>query len=294
MRISRSPGLWVFSSLLRLSVSAAALVTVFASTSAPALAAPVDKRELEARADFAAGRYQKAVDTFAQLFADTGDPLYLRNIGRCYQKMKRAQEAIDSFQEYLLKGKNLSKSERSEIEGYIKEMQALKASEAPPPPQPVVRPPAAPVSTPAPFPAGEAPPPSAALPPPPPLAPMPPSTPPPAASDGRSWRIAGIATAAGGVALIAAGIGFGAAAQSAADSVGKKYSSSTDSAGKRDATLQWVGYGVGAAALAAGTLLYLHGRQPGGEHATATGTRSLHGLAWLDGHAGAVLLEGAF
>jgi tetratricopeptide (TPR) repeat protein len=274
---------------LRLSLTAAALVTVSAATSAPALAAPVDKRELDARADFAAGRYQKAVDTFAQLFADTGDPLYLRNIGRCYQKMKRAQEATDSFQEYLLKGKNLSKSERSEIEGYIKEMQALKASEAPPPPPPP------PVVTPppsiAPPPAAVAPPPSAALPPP---APMPPSAPPSAANDGRSWRIAGIATAAGGVALIAAGIGFGAAAQSAADDVGKKYSSSTDSAGKRDATLQWVGYGVGAAALATGTLLYLHGRHPDGEHASATGARSLHGVAWLDGRAGAVLLEGAF
>ncbi len=286
--------LWVFSSLLRLSLAAVAVGTVFAATSAPALAAPVDKRELEARADFAAGRYQKAVDTFAQLFADTGDPLYLRNIGRCYQKMRRAQEALDSFQEYLLKGKNLSKSERSEIEGYIKEMQALKASEAPPPPPPVVTPPPAPVPTPAPPPPGVAPPPSAALPPPPPLAPLPSSAPPSAATDGRSWRIAGIATAAGGVALIAAGIGFGAAAQSAADDVGKKYSSSTDSAGKRDATLQWVGYGVGAAALAAGTLLYLHGRHPDGEHASATGARSLHGVAWLDGRAGAVLLEGAF
>jgi tetratricopeptide (TPR) repeat protein len=268
---------------LRLSLGLAALVTVVSVTSAPALAAPVDKREREARADFAAGRYQKAVDTFAQLFADTGDPLYLRNIGRCYQKMKRPQEAIDSFQEYLLKGKNLSASERQEIEGFIKEMQALKASEAPPPP-PVLTPPP-PV----------APPPAAAAMPPPvePLAPMPPSAP-PSTSDGRSWRIAGIATAAGGVALIAAGIGFGAAAQSAADDVGKKYNSSTDSAGKRDATLQWVGYGVGAAALAAGTLLYLHGRQPESEHASATGARSLHGVAWLDGHAGAVLLEGAF
>ena len=286
--------MWVFSSLLRLSLAAAALVTVFAASSAPVLAAPVDKRELEARADFAAGRYQKAVDTFAQLFADTGDPLYLRNIGRCYQKMKRAQEATDSFQEYLLKSKNLSKSERQEIEGYIKEMQALKASEAPPPPPPVVTPPPAPVSAPAPLQAGVPPPPSAALPPPPPLTPMAPSAPPFAVSDGRSFRIAGIATAAGGVALIAAGIAFGAAAQSAADDVGKKYSSSTDSAGKRDATLQWVGYGAGAAALAAGTLLYLHGRPPGGEHASATGTRSLHGVAWLDGRAGAVLLEGAF
>jgi tetratricopeptide (TPR) repeat protein len=288
MRISRSPSLWVFSSLLRLSLGLAVLVTVVSVTSAPALAAPVDKREREARADFAAGRYQKAVDTFAQLFADTGDPLYLRNIGRCYQKMKRAQEAIDSFQEYLLKAKNLSKPERQEIEGYVKEMQALKASEAPPPAPPVVTPPP-PVTPP---PAAVATPPA---PPPPiePLAPMPPSAP-PSTSDGHVWRIAGIATAAGGVALIAAGIGFGAAAQSAADDVGKKYNSSTDSAGKRDATLQWVGYGVGAAALAAGTLLYLHGRQPESEHASATGARSLHGVAWLDGHTGAVLLEGAF
>jgi tetratricopeptide (TPR) repeat protein len=288
MRISGSPGLWVFSALLRLALGGAVLGALLAVTSAPALAAPVDKREREARADFAAGRYQKAVDTFAQLFADTGDPLYLRNIGRCYQKMKRAQEAIDSFQEYLLKAKNLSKPERQEIEGYVKEMQALKASEAPPPAPPVVTPPP-PVTPP---PAAVATPPA---PPPPiePLAPMPPSAP-PSTSDGHVWRIAGIATAAGGVALIAAGIGFGAAAQSAADDVGKKYNSSTDSAGKRDATLQWVGYGVGAAALAAGTLLYLHGRQPESEHASATGARSLHGVAWLDGHTGAVLLEGAF
>jgi tetratricopeptide (TPR) repeat protein len=286
MRISGSPGLWVFSALLRLALGGAVLGALLAVTSAPALAAPVDKREREARADFAAGRYQKAVDTFAQLFADTGDPLYLRNIGRCYQKMKRAQEAIDSFQEYLLKGKNLSQSEQQEIEGFIKEMQALKASEAPPPPPPAVMPPP-PIGAP---PGAAATPPA---PPPEPLAPMPPSAPQSASSGGRGWRIAGIATAAGGVALIAAGIGFGSAAQSAADSVAKKYSSSTDSAGKRDATLQWVGYGVGAAALAAGTLLYLHGRQPEGEHA-ATGARSLHGVAWLDGHAGAVLLEGTF
>ena len=195
--MSRSPRLSFLPAItLRVSLGLAAAASVLAVASPPALAAPVDKRELEARADFAAGRYQKAVDTFAQLFADTGDPLYLRNIGRCYQKMKRTQEAIDSFQEYLLKGKNLSKSERQEIEGYIKEMQALKASEAPPP-APVVTPPA---------------PPPVAAPPPAPLAPMPvvplgatgaPAT----GGDGRSWRIAGIATAAGGVALIAVGIG---------------------------------------------------------------------------------------
>ena len=110
------------------------LLAVLLSTGAVAQAAPLDKRELEARADFAAGRYQKAVDGFASLFADTADPLYLRNIARCYQKMKRPQEAIDGFQEYLHKAKNLSKAERQEIDGYIKEMEALKASEAVAPP----------------------------------------------------------------------------------------------------------------------------------------------------------------
>src|SRR4029079_11448915 len=109
-------------------------------------------------------------------------------------------------QEYLLKGKSLSASERQEIEGFIKEMQALKASEAPPPPPPVVTP--APPAAPPPAAAVTAPPP----PPVEPLAPMPPSAP-PSTSDGRGWRIAGIATAAGGVALIAAGFAFGAAAQ---------------------------------------------------------------------------------
>ena len=118
---------------LRVAMCVAVLSVGAAVGGDPAHAAPIDKRELEARADFAAARYQKAIDTFAQLFADTADPLYLRNIGRCYQKMKRPQEAIDTFQEYLLKGRNLSKRERQEIDGYIKEMQALKASEAPPP-----------------------------------------------------------------------------------------------------------------------------------------------------------------
>ena len=80
------------------------------SAGAIAHAAPLDAREREARADFAAGRYQKAVDAFAALFAETADPIYLRNIGRCYQKMKKPQEAIDSFQEYLHKAKALSKS----------------------------------------------------------------------------------------------------------------------------------------------------------------------------------------
>jgi hypothetical protein len=172
-----------------------ALVFVLLGAGAVAQAAPVDKRELEARADYAAGRYGKAVDGFAALFADTADPVYLRNIGRCYQKMKQPQQAIDSFQEYLQKAKTLSRTERREIEGYMAEMEVLKraqAAEAPAAPPAVIAPPV--TATPLP----EAPPLSVA---PPSL--TPPVTisqpaPPPASEAGnaRSWRIAGIATAA--------------------------------------------------------------------------------------------------
>jgi hypothetical protein len=88
-----------------------------------AVAAP-DAREIEAREDFAAGRYQQAVEIFARLYAET-----LRNIGRCYQNLGEADHAITSFREYLRKAKNMSPDEHAEIEGYIKEMQDLKRAQ---------------------------------------------------------------------------------------------------------------------------------------------------------------------
>ena len=66
-------------------------------------------------------------------------------------------------------------------------------------------------------------------------------------------------TGAAGVALVAVGLAYGAAAESAADAVSQQYSAETESNGKRDVTLQWVGYGVGAAAIVTGAVLYIHG-----------------------------------
>jgi tetratricopeptide (TPR) repeat protein len=94
---------------------------VFAIADPPCTAAPIDPRELNARKEFAAGRYDQSVEIFAGLFAETGDPVFLRNIARCYQKLKRPDEAIANFQEYLTKG-NLSSGERAEIESYVEEM----------------------------------------------------------------------------------------------------------------------------------------------------------------------------
>ena len=90
--------------------------------------------EMKAREQFAAGRYDEAIDTFAKLYAKSLNPVYTRNIGRCYQKKREPQKAIDQFQDYLAKtksGKNkISADERAEIEGYIKEMEALRDEQA--------------------------------------------------------------------------------------------------------------------------------------------------------------------
>jgi hypothetical protein len=99
--------------------------------------------EMKARESFAAGRYDEALEIFAKLYAETLNPIYLRNIGRCQQKLKQPDKAIDAFRDYLIKGgKKISADEKAEINGYIKEMEALRDEQAsrqqvPPPVAPV-------------------------------------------------------------------------------------------------------------------------------------------------------------
>jgi hypothetical protein len=101
--------------------------------------------EMKAREAFAAGRYDEALELFAKLYAQTLHPVYLRNIGRCHQKLRQPDKAIDKFNEYLAKEKKISADERKEIEGYIKEMEALRDEQArqatPPTPPPTNNPP---------------------------------------------------------------------------------------------------------------------------------------------------------
>jgi tetratricopeptide (TPR) repeat protein len=88
--------------------------------------ARTDPRELQAREAFAASRYREALDLYAKLFAEKLHPTYLRNIGRCHQNMGNADEAILSFRDYLRKAPDLPASERQEVEGFIREMEALQ------------------------------------------------------------------------------------------------------------------------------------------------------------------------
>jgi type II secretory pathway pseudopilin PulG len=128
---------------------AAAVVVVVMALALPGAARADNAAEMKARADFAAGHYDRALDAFAALYAQTLNPIYLRNIGRCHQKLREPDKAIDSFREYLGKAKKISAEERAEIDGYIKEMEELRADQAqaakpaeptPPPTPPVVAP----------------------------------------------------------------------------------------------------------------------------------------------------------
>ena len=97
---------------------------------APPAVAADDPRELQARRLYAKGEYDAALELYATLFAESGDPLFLRNIGRCNQKLERPDKAIGAFRDYLQRGRKLKTSERQEIESYIKEMEELKARQA--------------------------------------------------------------------------------------------------------------------------------------------------------------------
>lgn len=124
-----------------LSLGAAICVALLAG---PARAAD-DPREVQGRAMFAKGEYGKALDLYATLFAETNDPLFLRNIGRCYQKLRVPDKAIEAFHEYVRRSPKLKASEQAEIDGFIKEMEELqraereKAALTPPPPPPDLR-----------------------------------------------------------------------------------------------------------------------------------------------------------
>src|SRR6185295_47886 len=153
----RSSGRWP-------AVIAVAVLLAVAAGAAPAHADSPDRQtEISARQAFAAGRYDEAIELFAKLYAETLNPIYLRNIGRCHQKKRQPDKAIDAFRDYLAKGRGITAAERKEIQGYIREMEELRDEEAkraqapqpqPPPAQQEQAPPVQPLGT-QPSPAGD-------------------------------------------------------------------------------------------------------------------------------------------
>lgn len=200
--------------------------------------------------------------------------------------------AIANFREYLNKAKKLSPGEKEEVEGYIHELEAsrapLKSAEPAPPPPTSNRTPAVTEAPPAktsatePRPAARESTPAVRDEPaqrgtPSEVAARTPSEESPQRTQIRTSAepgtrsgvsVPGVVLAVVGVAAIGGGVAFGLAARSAASAVASQYDPNRESAGKRDATLQWVGYGVGAAALVTGVILLVRG--PGEPEASSS------------------------
>jgi hypothetical protein len=218
----------------------------------PAAAGP-DPRELEARTACLAGDYAKGVTLLSQLFVSTRNPTHIYNQGRCFEQNARYRDAVSRFQEYLRVAKDEPVEERAEAQRHIADCRASLLQESggstPPPPSP----PPVTVTT---------------VPPSPPPVVQPVSQPrasEPAHRAGSGLRIAGITTAAAGGAALIAGIVLNAKVNSMASDFEKYngYTDSRESERKSYETWGWVSYGVGAACIGTGAVLYFLGARAG-------------------------------
>jgi tetratricopeptide (TPR) repeat protein len=257
---------------------------------APANAASRTKhqaKERQARAACLSGDYQKGVSILAQLFVVSKDPTYLFNQGRCFEQNRRYEDAIARFQEYLRAAKDVEPAGREEANKHIADCEALlgrpKGEGAAVAPVPVVAPPAppAPVA-----------PPVAAAPPPTPASveavAQPASE--PQRSSGSGLRTAGVITAAtGGVALVAAVL-LNLKVNGMTDDLHQPdgYTDAKESSRKDYKTAASISYGLGAACVAAGAVLYILGWKSHGSSASVALAPALG-----PGQAGAVI-EGSF
>jgi hypothetical protein len=210
-----------------------------------------DARELQAKEACLGGHPDKGIELLAQLYAETSDPTYIYNQGRCFEQNGRPADAVTRFREYLRKA-TLAPDEKADIQKRIEALESESRATGP-----VV----APIA-----PAPSAPGPSATL-----VA----TAPPEPNSRARHFRIAGIAVAGVGAGALAFGVVMGLRASSLSDQVTSDaankgtFSQTTYDEGRTAERYQIVGYSVGAAALIGGTILYLWGFEHGGERETA-------------------------
>jgi hypothetical protein len=256
--------------------------------SAPAFAANKQAQERAARKACLSGNYDRGVDILAELFVDTKNPTYVFNQGRCFEQNSMFKEAISHFEEYLrLSGATLSGADRTDAEKHIADCKAHLPEEATaqvaparafvaplPPPAGTLPAEPATLSQPAESVAAQ-------------KEPLPAHT-----NVGAGLRGSGIVLAAVGVAAAGAGLFFNIKANSMVDEWETKpgaYSSGHASTHQKYTSLMWAGYGLGAACVATGAILYAVGLKARNRPASGVALLPLAG----PGQAGA-LLTGAF
>jgi hypothetical protein len=234
----------------------------------PASAANRQAQERAARKACLTGDPAKGVAILSDLFLDTKDATYIFNQGRCFEQNRKYEDAIARFEEYLRATKaGLSREDREAAEKHIATCRETLAQERGSPsattaPQPSTPPPPPPVPTREPMPT---------LQPPQPIV-VQPQPQPPATHGKAGLRTAGIVTASVGVAALVAAVVLNVKANSMIDEMettNNGYSSAKANDRKTYESLSWVGYGVGAACVATGAVLFGIGLKSGGSASTS-------------------------
>jgi hypothetical protein len=202
----------------------------------------VDPRVGEAKTACAAGNVQKGIELLAELYTATNDPIWIFNQGRCYHQNAQLVQALSRFKEFLRKSKGTPDEDVKDAQNYITEIETEQQKE---------RSLSGAAST-----ATEA------------TNTLSTQAPAPEPKPGRGLRYAGVGVGIFGVAALASGVVFGLLVRQTQNQVEDQTKSGVvDSSaisgklsdGYRYETLQWISYGVGAAAVVAGSLLYWMG-----------------------------------
>jgi hypothetical protein len=245
-----------------------------------ARAGRVEAKERVARKACLTGDATKGVEILADLFIDTDDATYIYNQGRCLEQNNRYEDAIGKFREYLRKAARASADEKADAEKHIADCQALLGKKEAEPVQraPESRPVATPLPEPprpvaAPVPESPSPTATAVVGPgavPPPLTGVEPAAAlgehamaAPSAAGGAGLRVGGIVVMSVGAAALIGGVITNLKYNSMVGDMQHGYDPKTDDSSKTYQTLSIAGYGVGAACLAGGAILYYLGWRAG-------------------------------
>ena len=205
----------------------------------------IEMKEREARKACLSGDYTAGVSILSDLFLDTKVATYLFNQGRCYEQNERYEEAISRFREFLRTSdvdREIAQTHIAECEALLQKKQAAASSVPRGIPTGVPTVPVAPIAEqPRPTEVGTT-----------------VTTTSQPVSSGSGLRKAGLAVTGVGVLGVLVGVGLNYTANQEAAKImpPKTFNRGTESTRKSYETLSWVGYGVGAAGILAGAILY--------------------------------------
>jgi hypothetical protein len=278
--MSQNLGLALFNRFLRGAPIISLLVTM------PALAAgkqAQQSQEQAARKACLNGDYAKGTSILSDLFIQSGgNPVFIFNQARCFESNRRYEDAVARFEEFVRTAEasaaGLTPDDKAAAEKHIADCKRHieQESKTSLPASPTLAPAIAPTAS------ANQPTPEVAQP-----APNPTSS-----NSGAGLRSAGIITASVGGAALVAGILLNLHANSMASDMENNvggYTPSKNSSHDNYVTAMWITYGVGAACVATGAVLF--GIGLGSKGSTSTDVAVVPAV---DGHQAGLALTGSF